>query len=78
MCYNKSTERELINSTNREKELIMNMELINYALTMLSKRAGDGRFSIEEQLAYDSALNIIVAALENNEEALKEYDLLRR
>ena len=74
MCYNKSTERELINSTNREKELIMNMELINYALTMLSKRAGDGRFSIEEQLAYDSALNIIVAALENKEEVLKEYD----
>ena len=74
MCYNKSTERELINSTNRAKELIMNMELINYALTMLSKRAGDGRFSTEEQLAYDSALNIIVAALENNEEVLKEYD----
>ena len=74
MCYNKSTERELINSTNREKELIMNMELINYALTMLSKRAGDGRFSIEEQMAYDSALNIIVAALENKEEVLKEYD----
>ena len=74
MCYNKSIERELINSANREKELIMNMELINYALTMLSKRAGDGRFSIEEQLAYDSALNIIVAALENKEEVLKEYD----
>ena len=52
----------------------MSMELINYALTMLSKRAGDGRFSTEEQLAYDSALNIIVAALENNEEVLKEYD----
>ena len=52
----------------------MNMELLNYALTMLSKRAGDGRFSIEEQMAYDSALNIIVAALENNEEVLKEYD----
>ena len=74
MCYNKSTERELINSTNRAKELIMNMELLNYALTMLSKRAGDGRFSIEEQMAYDSALNIIVAALENKEEVLKEYD----
>ena len=74
MYYNKSTERELINSTNREKELIMNMELLNYALTMLSKRAGDGRFSIEEQMAYDSALNIIVAALENKEEVLKEYD----
>ena len=74
MCYNKSIERELINSTNREKELIMNMELLNYALTMLSKRAGDGRFSIEEQMAYDSALNIIVAALENKEEVLKEYD----
>lgn len=52
----------------------MNMELLNYALTMLSKRAGDARFSIEEQLAYDSALNIIVAALENKEEVLKEYD----
>ena len=74
MCYNKSTERELINSTNREKELIMNIELLNYALTMLAKRAGDGRFSIEEQMAYDSALNIIVAALENKEEVLKEYD----
>ena len=34
----------------------------------------DGKFSIEEQLAYDSALNIIVAALENKEEVLKEYD----
>ena len=52
----------------------MNMELLNYALTMLAKRAGDGRFSIEEQMAYDSALNIIVAALENNEEVLKDYD----
>ena len=30
----------------------MNIELLNYALTMLSKRAGDGRFSIEEQMAY--------------------------
>ena len=50
----------------------MNMELLNYALTMLSKRAGDARFSIEEQMAYDSALNIIVAALENKEEVLKE------
>ena len=75
LCYNIITERELINSINREKEFLqMNMKLINYALTMLSKRAGDGRFSIEEQLAYDSALNIIVAALENNEEVLKEYD----
>ena len=74
MCYDKSIERELINSTNREKETIMNMELLNYALAMLSKRAGDGRFSIEEQMAYDSALNIIVAALENKEEVLKEYD----
>ena len=52
----------------------MNIELLNYALTMLSKRAGDGRFSIEEQMAYDSALNIIVAAVENNEEVLKKYD----
>ena len=52
----------------------MNMELINYALTMLSKRAGDGRLSLEEQLSYDSALNIIVAALENNEEVLRQYD----
>lgn len=52
----------------------MNMELINYALTMLAKRAGDARFSIEEQMAYDSALNIIVAALENKEEVLKDYD----
>ena len=52
----------------------MNIELLNYALTMLSKRAGDGRFSIEEQMAYDSALNIIVDALENKEEVLKEYD----
>ena len=48
----------------------MNMELLNYALMMLSKRAGDARFSIEEQLAYDSALNIIVAALENKEEVI--------
>ena len=74
MCYNKSTERELINSTNREKELIMNMELINYALTILSKRAQDSRYSIGEQLSYDSALNIIVAALENNEEVLRQFD----
>ena len=74
MWYNNYRKEELINSTNREKELIMNMELLNYALTMLAKRAGDGRFSIEEQMAYDSALNIIVAALENNEEVLKEYD----
>ena len=52
----------------------MNMELLNYALTMLFKMTRDARFSIEEQLAYDSALNIIVAALENKEEVLKEYD----
>ena len=52
----------------------MNIELLNYALTMLSKRAGDGRFSIEEQMAYDSALNIIVAALQNNEEVLRQFD----
>ena len=52
----------------------MNMELLNYALTMVAKRAGDGRYSLGEQLAYDSALNIIVAALENKEEVLKEYD----
>ena len=72
--YNNYRKEELINSTNREKEFIMNMELLNYALTMLSERAGDARFWIEEQLAYDSALNIIVAALENKEEVLKEYD----
>ena len=53
---------------------MINIELLNYALTILSKRAGDGRFSIEEQMAYDSALNIITAALENKEEVLKEYD----
>ena len=53
---------------------MINMELLNYALTILSKRAGDGRFSIEEQMSYYSALNIIVTALENNEEVLKAYD----
>ena len=53
---------------------MINMELLNYALTILSKRAQDSRYSIGEQLSYDSALNIIVAALENNEEVLKEYD----
>ena len=53
---------------------MINMELLNYALMILSKRAGDGRFSLEEQMSYDSALNIIVAALENNEEVLRQYD----
>lgn len=52
----------------------MNMELLNYALTMLSKRAQDPRYSIEEQLSYDSALSIITAALENNEEVLRQFD----
>ena len=53
---------------------MISIELLNYALTMLSKRAQDPRYSIGEQLAYDNALNIIVAALENNEEVLKDYD----
>ena len=53
---------------------MINMELLNYALTILSKRSGDARFSIGEQLAYDSALHIIIAALENNEEVLRHYD----
>ena len=55
---------------------MINMELLNCALTILANRAkdADNRYSIGEQLAYDSALNIIVAALENNEEVLKEYD----
>ena len=52
----------------------MNMELLNYALTILSKRAQDSRYSIGEQLSYDSALKIIVAALENNEEVLRQFD----
>ena len=52
----------------------MDKELLTYALMILSKRAGDGRFSLEEQMAYDSALHIILAALENNEEVLKDYD----
>ena len=52
----------------------MNMELLNYALTILSKRAQNPRYSIGEQLSYDSALNIIVAALENNEEVLRQFD----
>ena len=54
----------------------MNMELLNYALTILTNRAKDvdNRYSIEEQMAYDSALNIIVAALENNEEVLRQFD----
>ena len=56
----------------------MNNELLTYALMILSKRSGDARFSRKEQAAYDSAFFIVSAALENNEEALKEYDLLRR
>ena len=52
----------------------MNMELVNYALTILSERVQDPRYSIGEQLAYDSALNIIVAALQNNEEVLRQFD----
>ena len=52
----------------------MNMELINYALMILSKRAGDDRLSRKEQAAYNSAFFIISAALENNEEVLRQYD----
>ena len=57
---------------------MINMELLNYALMILSKRAGDARFSKKEQTAYFKAFFIVSAALENDEEALKEYDLLRR
>ena len=56
----------------------MDKELLTYALMILSKRSGDARFSRKEQAAYDSAFFIVSAALENNEKALKEYDLLRR
>lgn len=57
---------------------MINIELLNYALMILSKRAGDARFSRKEQAAYCKAFFIVSAALENDEEALKEYDLLRR
>lgn len=54
----------------------MNMELLNYALAILANRAKDvdNRYLRGERIAYNSALSIITAALENNEEVLKEYD----
>ena len=52
----------------------MDKELLIYALMILSKRSGDDRLSRKEQAAYNSAFFIVSAALENNEEVLRQYD----
>ena len=52
----------------------MNKELLTYALMILSKRAGDERLSRKERMAYDSAFFIVSAALEDDEEVLRQYD----
>lgn len=54
----------------------MDMELLNYALAILANRAKDvdNRYSRGEWIAYNSALSIITAALNGDEEVLRQFD----
>lgn len=50
------------------------LELIQYALTIMEKRATDPDRSVETRIAYDSAICMIGYALNENYECLAQFD----
>ena len=50
------------------------MNAIDYALQILEKRATDEERSVEERMAYNSALCIMLYALSDNYECLAQFD----
>lgn len=54
----------------------MDERLITYALEILKRRAQDeyNRYSREEQLCYDSAVTILTAAIDGEEDILRQFD----
>lgn len=49
-------------------------ELINKALKIMEKRACDEKRSPESRIAYNSAICMIIYALQDNEECLDQFD----
>lgn len=52
----------------------MDGELIIYALEILEKRAQNKNYSREERMCYDSAADILMAAIEGKEDILRQFD----
>lgn len=50
------------------------LELINKALNILEKRACDKSRTPDARIAYDSAICMIIYALQENEECLDQFD----
>lgn len=49
-------------------------ELLDYALTILKKRAVDKNRNVSARAAYNSAISIVTYALEENKEYLSRFD----
>lgn len=49
-------------------------ELLDYALTILKKRAEDEDRNANARAAYNSAISIVTYVLEENEECLSQFD----
>ena len=50
------------------------MNLVDYALQILEKRATDEKCNADERMAYNSALCIMLYALSDNYECLAQFD----
>ena len=50
------------------------IELINYALTIMERRADQKDRPIDSKISYTSCIDMIRYALEENEECLAQYD----
>lgn len=50
------------------------IELINYALKIMERRATQEDRSADSKLAYDSAICMICYALNEDEECLRQFD----
>lgn len=49
-------------------------ELLDYALTILKKRAVDEDRNVSARAAYNNAISIVTYALEENKECLSQFD----